>query len=73
MAQPLAVEWGEHGINVNAVAPSVIDTPANRASMPSADPGKWVSPRQLADVIGFLASDQASAVHGAVVPVVGLS
>ena len=41
--------------------------------MPDADPGKWVAPEQLADVIGFLASDAASAIHGAVIPVVGLS
>ena len=69
----MALELRSHGIGVNAVAPSIIDTPANRAAMPDADPAAWVSPRQLADVIGFLASDAASAVHGAVIPVVGLS
>ena len=56
---------------VNVAAASA--TPANRAAMPDADPGKWVTPEQLADVIGFLASDAASAIHGAVIPVVGLS
>ena len=73
LTESMALELRGRGINVNAVAPSIIDTPANRASMPDADPAAWVSPRQLADVIGFLASDQASAIHGAVIPVVGLS
>lgn len=73
LTESMALELRGKGINVNAVAPSIIDTPANRASMPDADPGAWVSPRQLAEVIGFLASDQASAIHGAVIPVVGLS
>ena len=71
--ESMALELRDHGIGVNAVAPSIIDTPANRAAMPDADPGKWVAPEQLADVIGFLASDAASAIHGAVIPVVGLS
>jgi NAD(P)-dependent dehydrogenase (short-subunit alcohol dehydrogenase family) len=53
--------------------PSIIDSPANRADMPDADPARWVSPAALADVILFLASDKARAIHGASVPVVGLS
>jgi NAD(P)-dependent dehydrogenase (short-subunit alcohol dehydrogenase family) len=58
-------------ITVNAVLPSTIDTPANRASMPKADFSKWVSPRELAEVILFLVSDAASAVTGALIPVNG--
>ena len=58
-------------ITVNAVLPSTIDTAANRASMPKADFAKWVSPKELADVILFLASDAASAVTGALLPVNG--
>jgi NAD(P)-dependent dehydrogenase (short-subunit alcohol dehydrogenase family) len=58
-------------ITVNAVLPSTIDTAANRASMPKADFGKWVSPKELAEVILFLASDAASAVTGALIPVSG--
>lgn len=73
ITESMAAELREKGINVNAVAPSIIDTPANRGAMPDADPSKWVSPAQLADVISFLASDRASAIHGAVIPVVGLS
>ena len=58
-------------ITVNAVLPSTIDTAANRASMPKADFAKWVRPKELADVILFLASDAASAVTGALLPVSG--
>jgi NAD(P)-dependent dehydrogenase (short-subunit alcohol dehydrogenase family) len=58
-------------ITVNAVLPSTIDTAANRSSMPKADFSKWVAPQELADVILFLASDAASAVTGALIPVVG--
>jgi len=58
-------------ITVNAVLPSTIDTDANRASMPNADFKKWVRPKELADVILFLASDAASAVTGALIPVNG--
>jgi NAD(P)-dependent dehydrogenase (short-subunit alcohol dehydrogenase family) len=58
-------------ITVNAVLPSTIDTAANRASMPNADFAKWVRPEELADVILFLASDAASAVTGALLPVSG--
>jgi NAD(P)-dependent dehydrogenase (short-subunit alcohol dehydrogenase family) len=58
-------------ITVNAVLPSIIDTAANRASMPKADFVKWVTPQELADVILFLASEAASAVTGALLPVNG--
>lgn len=69
--ESLAEELKERGITVNAVLPSIIDTPPNRADMPKADFGKWVKPRQLADVILFLVSEQASAITGALIPVVG--
>jgi NAD(P)-dependent dehydrogenase (short-subunit alcohol dehydrogenase family) len=58
-------------VTVNAVLPSTIDTPANRASMPDADFRKWVTAEELASVILFLASDEASAVTGALLPVSG--
>ena len=58
-------------VTVNAVLPSIIDTAQNRADMPDADPAKWVRPEELAAVMLFLASEQASAVTGALVPVTG--
>jgi NAD(P)-dependent dehydrogenase (short-subunit alcohol dehydrogenase family) len=58
-------------VTVNAVLPSTIDTPANRRDMPKADFSKWVTPDELAAVILFLASDEASAVTGALLPVSG--
>ena len=58
-------------IAVNAVLPSIIDTAANRASMPKSDFSKWVRPQELAEVILFLSSDAASAVTGALIPVIG--
>jgi NAD(P)-dependent dehydrogenase (short-subunit alcohol dehydrogenase family) len=58
-------------VTVNAVLPSIIDTAANRTSMPKADFAKWVRPKELAEVILFLASDGASAVTGALLPVNG--
>jgi NAD(P)-dependent dehydrogenase (short-subunit alcohol dehydrogenase family) len=69
----MAAELREDDINVNAVLPTIIDTPANRKAMPDADPRRWVAPDALADVIGFLTSDAARAVHGALIPVSGLS
>ena len=73
LTESLSAELREHGINVNCVLPSIIDSPANRADMPNADPSRWVAPADLAEVILFLASDKARAIHGASVPVVGLS
>ena len=71
LTEALAEELKDQGITVNAVLPSVIDTPANRADMPNADFTRWVAPAALADVILFLASDAAHAVTGALIPVSG--
>lgn len=73
LTEAMSAELREHHINVNCVLPTIIDTPDNRASMPTADPARWVAPAALADVIAFLASDAARAVHGAALPVSGLS
>lgn len=73
MTEAMAAELRDKNINVNCVLPTIIDTPENRASMPQADPAKWVAPADLANVIVFLASDAARAVHGAAVPVTSLS
>ena len=73
LTETMAAELREQNVNVNCVLPTVIDTPQNRASMPKADPAKWVAPADLAKVIAFLASDAARAVHGAALPVTGLS
>jgi len=70
LTEALAAEW-KGKITVNAVLPSTIDTAANRTSMPNADFSKWVRPEELAEVILFLASDAASAVTGALLPVQG--
>jgi NAD(P)-dependent dehydrogenase (short-subunit alcohol dehydrogenase family) len=73
LTESMAAELRGRGINVNCVLPSVIDTPQNRAAMPKSDPGKWVAPAALADVLVFLCSPAARAIHGAAIPVVGLS
>ena len=70
LTEALAAEW-KGKVTVNAVLPSTIDTPANRASMPRADFAKWVTLLELAEVILFLASDAASGVTGALIPVSG--
>jgi NAD(P)-dependent dehydrogenase (short-subunit alcohol dehydrogenase family) len=72
ITESMSAELRDKGINVNCVLPSIIDTPENRAAMPKADASRWVSPRALAEVILFLASDKASAIHGAAIPVTGL-
>ncbi len=73
LTESMAAELREKNINVNCVLPTIIDTPENRASMPGADPARWVAPQDLAGVIAFLASDAARAIHGAALPVTGLS
>jgi NAD(P)-dependent dehydrogenase (short-subunit alcohol dehydrogenase family) len=73
LTETMAAELRSHNINVNCVLPTIIDTPENRAAMPDADPKRWVAPQDLARVILFLASDAARAIHGAALPVTGLS
>jgi NAD(P)-dependent dehydrogenase (short-subunit alcohol dehydrogenase family) len=73
LTETMAAELREKNINVNCVLPTIIDTPENRSAMPKSDPKRWVAPQALADVIVFLASDAARAVHGAALPVTGLS
>ena len=73
LTEAMAAELREKNINVNCVLPTVLDTPQNRAAMPDADPARWVAPADLAQVIVFLASDAARAVHGVALPVTGLS
>ena len=72
LTESMSAELRDKGINVNCILPSIIDTPQNRADMPRADPRRWVSPEALADVVLFLASDRARAIHGAAIPVTGL-
>ncbi|MBT3428534.1 MAG: SDR family NAD(P)-dependent oxidoreductase [Gammaproteobacteria bacterium] len=73
LTESMSQELRHASINVNCILPGTIDTPRNRTDMPDADHDKWVPPSDLAEVIGFLASDAASAVHGASIPVEGLS
>jgi len=69
LTQALAQEERPHGITVNAVLPSTMDTPGNRRAMPDADRSSWVSTEAVADVIAYLASESASAVTGSCVAV----
>ena len=73
LTEALADELKEQGINVNCVLPSIIDTARNRADMPDADFSRWVTPDALAQVVRFLASSAADPIHGAAIPVEGLS
>jgi NAD(P)-dependent dehydrogenase (short-subunit alcohol dehydrogenase family) len=72
LTESLSAEVKNNGINVNCVLPSIIDTPANRHAMPDEDHSIWVSLDDLANVICFLGSESARAVHGASLPVTGL-
>ncbi len=73
LTEAMAAELRENKINVNCVLPSIIDTPENRTAMPNADPTRWVAPEVLASTMVFLASEEAAAIHGAAIPVTGLS
>lgn len=73
ITEAMGAELREQNINVNCVLPSIIDTPPNRAAMPDADPAKWVAPKDLASILLFLCSDASRAIHGAAIPVTGLS
>jgi NAD(P)-dependent dehydrogenase (short-subunit alcohol dehydrogenase family) len=71
LAQTAAAEVLDHGVRINAILPSTMDTPANRASMPNVDPTKWVSLPSAAGVVAFLLSDDARDISGAAIPVYG--
>ena len=71
LTEALAEETKARNITVNAVLPSIIDTPANRADMPKARFEHWVRTEQIADLVVFLLSDRASAITGAAIPIVG--
>lgn len=73
LTETLAEELRGDAINVNAVLPTVLDTPGNRAAMPDADPADWVRLDRLAEVMVFLASEAAGDIHGALIPVRGQS
>jgi NAD(P)-dependent dehydrogenase (short-subunit alcohol dehydrogenase family) len=71
LTEALADEFKDRGLTVNAVLPSILDTPANRADMPNADFDRWVKPRALARVLVFLLSQDASPIIGALITVKG--
>lgn len=71
LTEALAEEVKDRGITVNALLPSIIDTPRNRHDMPDADFSRWVAPSKVAKVIAFLLSAEADAVTGALIPVSG--
>jgi NAD(P)-dependent dehydrogenase (short-subunit alcohol dehydrogenase family) len=71
LTQALAQETVAEEIWINAVAPSILDTPANRAAMPQADHGRWVQPADIAQIIAFLAAPDNRVTRGAVIPVYG--
>jgi NAD(P)-dependent dehydrogenase (short-subunit alcohol dehydrogenase family) len=71
LVKTVALEVKDAGITANVVLPSVIDTPANRAAMPSADASKWVTPESIAGLLIWLTSDAARDVSGAAIPIYG--
>jgi NAD(P)-dependent dehydrogenase (short-subunit alcohol dehydrogenase family) len=71
LAQAVAAEVRDSGVRINVILPSTVDTPQNRASMPSADASRWVTPESIADVAKFLLSDAARDISGAAIPVYG--
>lgn len=71
LVRSLDVEYRDDGVRANAIVPNIIDTPANRESMPDADHSKWVQPAEIARVIRFLCSSDSAPVTGAAIPVYG--
>jgi NAD(P)-dependent dehydrogenase (short-subunit alcohol dehydrogenase family) len=71
LTEALAAELKDAGVRANCILPGTIDTPQNRAAMPRADTAKWVTPGEIAEVVGFLLSDASAAVTGTAVPVTG--
>jgi NAD(P)-dependent dehydrogenase (short-subunit alcohol dehydrogenase family) len=70
-ASAVAVEYRDDSVRCNAILPSVIDTPANRAAMPNANHDRWVKPAEIAGVISFMLSPDSAPTSGAAVPVYG--
>jgi NAD(P)-dependent dehydrogenase (short-subunit alcohol dehydrogenase family) len=70
-AEAVAAEYREDGVRCNAILPSVIDTPGNRASQPDADHSRWVPPAEIARVVLFLCSEASAPTSGALIPVYG--
>lgn len=73
LTESISAEVKDHGVNVNCIIPGTIDTPGNRESMPEADFSRWVQPEALVDIMMFLTSDEARALHGAIIPAYGLT
>jgi NAD(P)-dependent dehydrogenase (short-subunit alcohol dehydrogenase family) len=73
LVRTLAVEYRDEGVRVNAILPSIIDTPANRAALPDVDHSRWVPPAEIARVIAFLLSADSDPISGALMPVYGRS
>jgi NAD(P)-dependent dehydrogenase (short-subunit alcohol dehydrogenase family) len=71
LTESLAAEELAHSVRVNAILPTVVDTPQNRVDMPEADISRWVTPEELADVVRFLVSERARGITGASIPVAG--
>jgi NAD(P)-dependent dehydrogenase (short-subunit alcohol dehydrogenase family) len=71
LVRTIALEGKEYGLTANVILPGTMDTPANRSAMPQVDPSKWVRPSQVAAMLVHLASDAASQVTGAVIPIFG--
>jgi NAD(P)-dependent dehydrogenase (short-subunit alcohol dehydrogenase family) len=71
LVEAAAAEGRAHGVRVNCIMPSIIDTPANRAAMPGAHHDRWPKPAELAAVVSFLVSDAAALISGAAIPVYG--
>jgi NAD(P)-dependent dehydrogenase (short-subunit alcohol dehydrogenase family) len=71
LVEAAAAEGREHGVRVNCIMPSIIDTPVNRAAMPNAKHERWPKPAELAAVLAFLVSDDAALISGAAIPVYG--
>ena len=71
LVRSVAMENASYGITANIVLPGTMDTPANRSAMPDADFSKWVQPCQVAELLAYLASDRASNINGATIPIYG--
>lgn len=73
MTEGVAQEVKDHGVTVNAVMPTTLDTSINREAMPKADPGRWAKPEDVAQVIAFLASEHSRVINGVGIPLLGRS